>query len=62
MTTKAKREGREKYLIIRVDPETHRALKLRAVVEGTSVQRLVAGAIAKHLPTPKRTRPAKAAP
>ncbi len=49
MTTKAKRAGEEKYLIIRVDPATHRALKLRALELDTSIQRLVASAIARLL-------------
>jgi predicted HicB family RNase H-like nuclease len=47
MSTKRKRAGAEKYVIIRVDPETHRALKLRAVQEGTSVQRLAEAALVK---------------
>jgi predicted HicB family RNase H-like nuclease len=47
MATKRKQIGAEKYLIIRVDPETHRALKLRAVTEGTSMQRLAEAALVK---------------
>ena len=48
------RLSRGKYLIIRTDPETHHALKLRALEEGTSVQRLVAGAVARLLARPAR--------
>ena len=47
MATKRKQAGAEKYLIIRVDPETHRALKQRALDEDTSVQRLAEAALVK---------------
>lgn len=54
-----KTAGKIKYLIIRVDPETHRALKLRALEEETSVQRLVEGAVARLLATRGAKRAAR---
>jgi predicted HicB family RNase H-like nuclease len=55
MTTRLKRAGTEKYLIVRVDTETHRALKVKAAQEGTSVQRIAKAALMKVIA--KRGRP-----
>lgn len=54
MTTKLKRAGREKVLLIRVDAATHRRLKLWAAEYGTSIQKLVVEGL-------KHVRPSKGA-